>query len=238
MKIIVLLLLLLLIAGCAKKQIEIGVEEMANTFDLDGIKIEWLGHAGFKIKTDKVVYIDPFQLQSAEPADIILISHGHYDHCSVADIRKVSNPNTLIFTTPDCSSKLTDIDVKNITLVKPGDKLNVNGIKLELVPAYNIGKQFHPKENGWVGFILEINGKRIYHAGDTDATPEMEALQNIDVAMVPVGGTYTMTAEEAANAVNAFKPRIAIPMHYGSIVGTAEDAGKFKELCKCQVEIL
>ena len=196
--------------------------------------ITWLGHAGFKIKGEKTVYIDPFKIKETEPADIIIITHEHFDHLSPEDIDKIQTGKTVIVTTPDCLIKVSG----NIKAINPGTVLNVGGIEIEAVPAYNTNKQFHPRANGWVGVIVTVNGKRIYHAGDTDNIPEMSALKNIDVALLPVSGTYVMTAEEAADAANKIMPKVAVPMHYGAIVGTRADAEKFKRLCKCKVEIL
>ena len=199
--------------------------------------IKWMGQSGFMLKGEKTIYIDPWKTDSEEKADIILITHAHYDHCNPEVIMKISNENTSLLITPDCQSKVKDFP-GNVVLVEPDNNYDIEGIKIETVPAYNINKQFHPKENEWVGYIMNIDGKRIYHAGDTDAIPEMKALKNIDVALVPVGGTYTMNAEEAAEAVNEFiMPKLAMPMHFGDIVGSKEDAERFKKLCKCKVEI-
>jgi len=206
--------------------------------DIEGINIDWLGHAGFMIKDEKVIYVDPFKIAGGEKADLILITHEHYDHCSLEDIKKIIKPETIIVTVADCQSKFSGLEVANVTLVKPGDKLNVKGTEIEAVPAYNKDKQFHPKENEWVGFIFTVDGKRIYHAGDTDDIPEMQSLSNIDIALMPVGGTYTMSPEEAAEAVNKFRPKVAIPMHYGTVVGKKEDAEKFMEKCQVRVEII
>lgn len=208
---------------------------MAN---IEGVNVEWLGHASFVFKNDKVVYIDPFKIKGGEKADLILITHEHYDHCSIEDLNKIVKSETIIITVPDCQSKLSNLRIANITLVRPGNKINIKGTMIEVVPAYNTNKKFHPKANEWVGYIITINGKRVYHAGDTDYIPEMKNLKDIDIALVPVSGTYVMTAEEAAKAVNEFKPKIAIPMHYGSIVGQSSDAEKFRSLAKVKVEIL
>ncbi len=197
-------------------------------------KIKWLGHAGFKIKSGKTVYIDPFKISEAEPADIIIITHEHFDHLSPEDIKKIQTKSTIIVTPPDCKSKISG----NIKAISPGQSVLVDGIKIEAVPAYNTNKDFHPKGNGWVGVIINMDGKRIYHAGDTDDIPEMSNLKNIDIALLPVSGTYVMTAQEAANAANRFMPKVAVPMHYGSIVGSRQDAEMFKSLCKCSVRIL
>jgi len=204
------------------------------------IKIEWLGHSGFLIDYGKKVYIDPYQIDVAEKADFILISHEHYDHCSIEDIKKIVKPETLIITVPDCQSKLSQVaeKVKSIVLVKPGDKFNLLGAQVEVVPAYNINKKFHPKENEWVGFVVFVNGVKIYHTGDSDVIPEMEKLINLDIALLPVSGTYVMNAKEAAELTNKIKPKIAIPMHYGSGIGTQQDAEEFKKLCRVPVEIM
>ncbi len=197
--------------------------------------IHWLGHATFKIVTeDKIIYIDPFQLKKKDQADIILITHEHFDHCSPEDVEKIQKPDTVIVTTSDCALKLSG----EIKKVKPGDKINVKGIEIEAVPAYNTNKKFHPKENNWVGYIINIKGTKIYHAGDTDKIPEMKDFKNIDIALLPVSGTYVMTAEEAAEAATIINPKIAVPMHYGSIVGSEKDAKKFADLLKGKIEVV
>lgn len=195
-----------------------------------------LGHASVKITGQKVIYIDPFQIKDSEKADIILVTHDHYDHCSQEDIKKILKQDTVIITVADCQSKLARLE-RPLTLVKPGDKLNVNGVVIEVVPAYNIVKRFHAKENQWVGYVVNANKKRYYHAGDTDFIPEMAQLKNIDVAFLPIGGTYTMNPEEAAKAANAIKAKITVPIHYGGVIGTREDAEKFKKLANLPVVI-
>ncbi|MBW2965666.1 MBL fold metallo-hydrolase [Candidatus Woesearchaeota archaeon] len=202
--------------------------------DFEGIKIKWLGHAGFKIKKKKVVYIDPYHIDETEQADLILITHEHYDHCSPDDIKKIIKDDTVIIGPKDAIMKL---EHGNTIIVKSGDRKEFDDIIIDVIPAYNIGKKYHPKKKGWVGYVLNINGKRIYHAGDTDFIPEMEKL-TVDVAILPVGGEYTMNAEEAALAANKIKPMIAIPIHYGTIVGSKEDAETFSKQCECEVRIL
>jgi len=205
---------------------------------LGNVKIDWLGHASFKITNKRVIYIDPYNIQADEKADIILITHSHYDHCSIEDIKGIVKDGTIIIIPPDCQSKLSGIQGINVHLAKPGKKIEAFGIIIEAVPAYNINKNFHEKSNEWVGYIINTDGKRIYHAGDTDFIPEMKELKEIDVALLPVGGTYTMDAAEAAKAANTIKPKVAVPMHYGSIVGSEKDAKRFKELCNVEVEIM
>ena len=201
-----------------------------------GVKIHWLGHASFKISNSLVIYIDPYLIpENGEKADIILVTHEHYDHCAVENIKKLAKEDTIVIATEDCISKLADLNVKGVI---PNQKLEIKGVTIETVPAYNIGKPFHTKASNWVGYVITLNGVRIYHAGDTDFIPEMKELKNIDIALMPVGGTYTMNAEEAAEAVNSFNPKIAVPMHFGKIIGSKADAEKFKELAKCEVKIL
>lgn len=192
--------------------------------------IKWLGHDGFEISTDDItLVIDPFQIESARKADIILITHSHYDHCSVEDIARCIKDSTVVITEPESAEKLSDATLGvDIKVIRPGGVEEAKGIQVEAVAAYNKDKKFHPKEKNWLGFVITINGERIYHAGDTDLIPEMTKM-TADIVLLPVSGTYVMTAEEAAKAVTLIKPSIAIPMHYNSIIGTDEDAMKFKQ---------
>lgn len=198
--------------------------------------IFWLGHDSFRLKGEKVVYIDPWKLAAgAEKADVILVTHEHYDHFSPDDIAKISKPDTVIVAPQSVAAK-SNLKIK---VVKPGDTLTANGVAIEVVPAYNPNKKFHPKSAGHVGYIVTLNGKRIYHTGDTDEIPEMAQIK-CDIALMPVSGTYVMTAAEAAQAANRLKPALAIPMHYGDadVVGTRKDAEEFKKLAQVPVEIL
>jgi len=188
-------------------------------------KIVWLGQ--------KVVYFDPYQISGGPKADLVLVSHDHFDHCSPEDVAKVQQPKTVVITEKDSAKKLKG----DVRVVKPGDTLSVGGLTVEAVPSYNVDKNFHPKKNGWLGFIVEMEGVRIYHAGDTDYIPEMKDFQ-ADIALIPVSGTYVMTADQALKATLAMKPKLAIPMHYGAIVGNEEDAQKFKKGLEGKVEVL
>ncbi|MFV2045081.1 MAG: MBL fold metallo-hydrolase, partial [Anaerolineales bacterium] len=196
--------------------------------------IHWLGHDTFRIENDKTIYIDPIKLKGRPPkADLILITHDHFDHCSPDDVAKLAKNDTVIVTIAAAAQKLKG----DVRVVKPGESLVVQGIPIETVPAYNVSKfripgvPFHPQESGHVGFILTVGGVRIYHAGDTDVIPEMDDIET-DVALLPAAGTYTMTADEAAQAANRIKPKVAIPMHYGTIVGSVRDAQRFRDLCE------
>ena len=196
-------------------------------------KIVWLGHDGFRIDGDKIVYFDPYQISPGPKADLILVTHEHFDHCSPGDIAKIQKPETVIVTEKDSAKKLEG----NVKIVRPGQTIDVDEIKIEAVSAYNTDKTFHPKENGWLGFIVEMEGVRIYHAGDTDFIPEMNQFE-VDIALLPVSGTYVMTAVEAIEAALAIRPKLAIPMHYGAIVGGDQDAKDFKIALEGKVEVL
>lgn len=195
--------------------------------------IHWLGHDTFKIVGEKVIYTDPFNIKKKDTADIILITHEHFDHCSPGDVKALQGPKTVIVATPDCAKKLSG----NIKTVRAGDKITVEGIEIEAVPSYNTNKNFHPKDNDWVGYIFTVQGQRIYLAGDTDYIPEMKNFK-VDIALLPVSGTYVMTAQEAVKAALDINPRIAIPMHYDSIVGTKDDAKTFANGLKGKIEVV
>lgn len=208
--------------------------------EIDGVEIKWLGHAGFLIKNSKVIYIDPYNIkEDSEKADLILITHSHYDHCSVADMNKIIKEGTKIVVTADCQSKITRFDIPiRIEVVEPEQELTFGNVKISTLPAYNIDKPFHSKDEYWVGYLIKMNDILIYHAGDTDVIPEMQRLTGYKqsgkkfIALLPIGGRFTMSAEEAAEAAKIIKPFLAIPIHWGSIVGNESDAQEFVQLCK------
>ena len=194
--------------------------------------IEVLYHSSIRINKEKTIYIDPFKIdRNYNDADIVFITHDHYDHYSEEDIDKVINENTTIIIPEELLTKLLrkGINKNAIITVEPNKNYMVQGIKFETISAYNTNKTFHPKENGWVGYIITLDDIRYYIAGDTDITEENRKVK-CDVAFVPVGGTYTMDFKEAAQLINEIQPKIAVPIHYGSVVGTKQDATDFIKL--------
>ncbi len=209
--------------------------------EISDIKLEFLGHSGFSISNGngKRIVIDPYNVSDAVgKADYILITHSHYDHCSIKDITKLAKKGTVIVVSPDCQSKITKIEGVEMQIIETWDKLDFGDVKIEAVSAYNINKEFHPKNEGWLGYLIKINNVIVYHAGDSDKIPEMEKLTgygkhgNEFVVLLPVSGKYVMDANEAFEVVQMLKPHLAIPMHYGAgVAGTIEDAKKFVNLC-------
>ena len=188
--------------------------------------VDWLGHASFRIISGLSIYIDPWKITGDEKADIILITHSHHDHCSPEDVKKLVKESTVIVTVKDAAEKLSGI-TKNIKIVKPSDRIEVQDIFIAAVPAYNKDKEFHPKSNRWVGFVVEVLGERLYFAGDTDFIQEMKNLKDISIAFLPIGGTYTMNVKEAVEAAALIHPKYVVPMHYGDIVGSSDEADSF-----------
>jgi len=195
--------------------------------------VKWLGHSAIKISGEKTIFIDPFQLKSGDSADLILITHDHYDHLSVSDIEKIRTPKTTIVVPALIKTHLQG----NIRKIHIGDILTFDTVVVEAVPAYNLQKSYHPRANHNVGYLITMGGVRYYHAGDTDLIPEMNKL-SCDIAFLPIGGIYTMSAADAARAAELIRPKLAVPIHYGSVVGSPADAQKFKDLCSCKVVIL
>ena len=194
--------------------------------------IEVLYHSSIRISKNKVIYIDPFKIdKNYNDADIVFITHDHFDHYSEEDIDKVINENTTIIIPEELLTKILrkGINKNAVITVESNKEYMVQGIKFETIPAYNTSKTFHPKENDWVGYIITLDGIRYYIAGDTDITEENRKVK-CDVAFVPVGGTYTMDFKEAAQLINEIQPKIAVPIHYGSVVGTKQDATDFIKL--------
>jgi L-ascorbate metabolism protein UlaG (beta-lactamase superfamily) len=202
--------------------------------------IAWLGHDSFRIEGSRTVYVDPWKLAGgAPPADVILVTHDHFDHLSKDDIAKLTKPGTVVVGPREVTAQ-----VKGETrTIAAGETIEVGGVTVSAVPAYNTnkfrepGRVFHPQADGKVGYIVELDGRRVYHAGDTDVIPEMSEV-DVDIALIPVSGTYVMTADEAAQACEVIKAGVVIPMHFGDIVGSVDDARRFKERCALPVEIL
>lgn len=196
-------------------------------------KLHRIGHDTFRLDGPPVIYFDPWKLPAGSPiADLILVSHEHFDHCSPEDVKLISGPATVVVASPTAAGNLPGARV-----LRPGEKLTVGDVEIEAVPAYNVNKfrspgvPFHPKAAGHNGYIVMVGGERLYHAGDTDHIPEMAGYR-CDVALLPVSGTYVMTADEAGAAAATIKPRVAVPMHYGDIVGGNADVERFKALCE------
>ena len=201
--------------------------------------LHWLGHASFRLDASKVIYFDPWKLSPGSPkADFIFITHDHYDHYSLDDVKIISTKDTVIVADNAVGRQLQGarLDCRAIRSLFPGDNIEIDGVRINAVASYNIGKQFHTKNSQKLGFIVTIDGIKIYNAGDTDNIPEMKNYL-CDIALLPVSGTYVMTAEEAAQAALIIKPKVAIPMHYGDIVGSDSDARRFQDLLKGKMEV-
>ena len=212
--------------------------------EINNVKIEFLGHSGFLISNGdgKKIFIDPFSISESvanQKADFIFITHSHYDHCSIKDITKLVKKGTVIVVPADAQSKITKIEDVQMQVIEVGDEIDFGKFKVEAMPAYNVGKDFHTKADGWVGYVMKFDKVIIYHAGDTDKIPEMSRLTGYGkhgqefIALLPVSGTYVMNADEAADVASMLNVDLAIPMHYGAgVAGTEDDAKKFVEACK------
>lgn len=195
-------------------------------------------HSSIKFNKDKVIYFDPFRIKNeAHDADLIFCTHTHYDHFSEEDILKIKKEDTKIVITKDGKENAEKLGFseENIITVKPNEEYNISKVNVKTVNAYNENKKFHPKENEWVGYILNIGDIKYYIAGDTDITKEARKI-SCDVAFLPIGGTYTMTATEAASLANEIRPKIAVPTHYGEIVGEKDDVNEFKNILNSNIE--
>jgi L-ascorbate metabolism protein UlaG (beta-lactamase superfamily) len=211
---------------------------------LMNLEFSRIAHDTFRIQGSKVIFTDPFKVTKADEADIVLISHEHFDHLSLEDLQKVTSTRTTLVASVSCKSELKRVKAKETKFLEPGGKLTIGKVEIEAVPAYNVnkfrapGQVFHPKEDKKLGFVFLMDGTRVYFAGDTDFIPEMKSIK-CDIALLPVSGTYVMTVEEAVEAAETIKPKIVVPMHYAAIVGSDADAQSFKSLVKnCQVEIV
>ena len=207
--------------------------------------LDWLGHSGFRLRAGRaLVYIDPYRVSPEAPkADLILVTHGHYDHFSPQDIELLSQKGTRLVAPAAVAERVSG----NVVSIAPGEMLEdelVRGVAVAAVAAYNTpkrdgeGRVFHPPGAGFVGYDLNVRGERLYHAGDTDVIPEMDTVAGVDVALLPVSGIYVMTAQEAAEAARRIAPRVAVPMHWGEHIGTREDAEAFAAAAPGEVRIL
>jgi L-ascorbate metabolism protein UlaG (beta-lactamase superfamily) len=198
--------------------------------------IQFLGHASLKIKLgNKTIFVDPWKIkEEKDKADIILVTHPHYDHYSEIDIKKIAKDTTILLS---CKEVVSQTSVKNRRVLLPFEETKIDDITIQGFPAYNINKPFHPKSNNWLGFIIKHNDISIYIVGDGDVTEEAKQLK-VNIMILPVGGTYTMTDKEAAELVNLTKPDIAIPIHYGDIVGSKQSAQNFEKSVKTYTKII
>ncbi|MBA3300406.1 MAG: MBL fold metallo-hydrolase [Thermoleophilaceae bacterium] len=206
--------------------------------------LDWTGHSGFRLRAkDATIYIDPYRVEGGPPADLILITHGHYDHFSPRDLERLSHERTQLIAPAAVAERAEG----NVTSIAPGEAVEpeaVRGVYVGAVAAYNTSKRdaegrlFHPREAGWVGYELNVRGERLYHAGDTDVIPEMDDVAGVDLALLPVSGTYVMSASEAVEAARRIQPRMAVPMHWGADIGTDEDAAAFAQRAPVEVRIM
>jgi L-ascorbate metabolism protein UlaG (beta-lactamase superfamily) len=192
--------------------------------------IEWLGHAGFRLKTRAgIVYIDPYRVEGGPPADLILITHDHFDHFSRDDVTRIAREGTTLVAPATVTEQLRGRTMS----IAPGETVELDELEVRALPAYNTnkldseGRPFHSRDAGWVGYVLRDGARRIYHSGDTDVIPEMDQAAGVDIALLPVSGTYVMTPAEAAEAARRIEPKLAIPMHWGTVIGSREDAEEF-----------
>jgi L-ascorbate metabolism protein UlaG (beta-lactamase superfamily) len=206
--------------------------------------VEWLGHSGFRVDAGgATIYIDPYRVADGPKADVILITHGHYDHFSPQDVERLSDGRTWLVAPAAVAERVGG----QVASVAPGEGFrppSARGVDVRAVAAYNTSKRnasgeaFHPREAGWVGYDVNVRGERLYHSGDTDVIPEMDEVIGVDVALLPVSGTYVMTAAEAAEAARRIQPKVAVPMHWGDHIGTYDDAVAFADAAPVEVKIM
>ena len=191
-------------------------------------------HSSIRIAAGKVIYFDPFQIGTeTHDADLIFITHDHFDHFSIEDIRKIEKEDT-VYVIPECMYNL--LGGENVVTMEPDSQAIVEGFAVETIPSYNPNKAFHPKEKGYVAYIVSIEGKRVFVAGDCDRNADNEKVK-CDIALLPIGGKYTMDAKEAAELANIIHPQLVIPTHYGSITGSADAAESFRSLVDPDIEV-
>ena len=202
-------------------------------------KIEVNTQSSIRLNLDKIIYFDPYKIEdSKNDADIIFITHNHYDHMDKESIMKVKKDNTIIVAPQSMESVIKEIEFKEYIFLNPFAKTVINDISIETIPAYNIGKPFHPRENNWLGYIVTVNDITYYVAGDTDAVPEIEDVK-CDIAFIPIGGHFTMDVNEATELIKKMNTKVVIPIHYGSIIGNITDGKTLKEnLSDINIEII
>ena len=192
--------------------------------------IEVNTQSSIRINSDKIIYFDPFKIEDKKnDADIVFITHSHYDHMDSESINNIKNDSTIVIAPKTIENDIKKIELKDYIFLNPNEEINIENINIKTIPAYNIGKPFHPKDNKWLGYLVTINNVSYYIAGDTDKTNEIEKIK-CDIALVPIGGHFTMDVNEAADLIRIINPNVVIPTHYGSIVGNTEDGKRFKDI--------
>ena len=205
--------------------------------NVDNIEINT--QSSIKIILNKIIYFDPYKIvENKHDADIIFITHNHYDHMDIESINNIKNDSTIIVAPKSIEKDIRSIEFKDYIFLNPYEEINIEDINIKSIPAYNIEKTFHPRQNNWLGYIIEFNNVSYYVAGDTDKTKETENVK-CDIALIPIGGTYTMDVKEASELVKTIKPKVVIPTHYGSIVGEINDGKRLKDiLSDIDVEVI
>ena len=242
--VMVMLMLMFAFSGCGSNNgstdtSEDKTDKDETTVEVDMDKVTINTQSSIKLEGSKTIYIDPFKRsEKTRDADIIFITHAHYDHFDKKSMKRAAGKETVIVCPKSMLNDIGALGISDkVTGMEPGEEQEIDGIKVEAVPAYNIDKSFHPKDNGWLGYVITLDGVRYYAAGDTDALDELADIE-CDVALVPIGGKYTMTAEEAAGLVNKICPKYAVPTHYGSIVGSASDADAFASRVDTEIKVV
>ena len=205
--------------------------------EIDNITINT--QSSIRLELNKIIYFDPFKIEEeSNDADIIFITHEHYDHLDKESISKIKNENTIVIAPKSMKEVISKMEFKDYIYLDPNEEINIDNISIKTIPAYNINKEFHPRENNWLGYIVTYNNITYYIAGDTDKTKEAESVV-CDIAFIPIGGYFTMDVNEAAELVKTINPKIVIPIHYGSIIGDKEDGKRLKEcLSDTNIEVI